>query len=177
MKNRKIIIVAFMLAAVTLLGVGYAALTDSFVLTGNAVTKTDQVQNEFDSKIYLSSASAKSTTGTHVSVGADDVDSASVNSNKDTASFTVKSLALKGEKATFEFVVKSESQFDATVTANISENTNSLKDYFKVETTVDNGGALTAGGTLTITVTVELIENVTKQTEAQFVLNYGVTTA
>lgn len=56
MKNRKIVIVAFLLVAMMLLGVGYAALTDELTITGELQADTSVSQGEFDADIYFSAA-------------------------------------------------------------------------------------------------------------------------
>ena len=64
MKNRKFVVVAFLLVAVMLLGVGYAALTDTLIIIGNAHIDLDTANKTFDEKVYFSAAEATSTTGT-----------------------------------------------------------------------------------------------------------------
>ena len=64
MKNRKIVVVAFLVAAVMLLGVGYAALTDTLTIIGNAHIDVDTANKTFDEKVYFSAAEATSSTGT-----------------------------------------------------------------------------------------------------------------
>ena len=64
MKNRKTIVVAFLLVAAMLLGVGYAALTDTLTIIGNAHIDVDTANKTFDEKVYFSDAEATSSTGT-----------------------------------------------------------------------------------------------------------------
>jgi hypothetical protein len=47
MKNRKIVVVAFLLVATMLLGVGYAALTDELTITGSLKTDTTAAMSAF----------------------------------------------------------------------------------------------------------------------------------
>ena len=159
MKQRKTVIVAFLLAAVLLLGVGYAALTDVLDITGSADVNQSAAEEAFNEDIYFSAAKAN-----------EDGNTASVNSdNNDKASFTANTLKGKGDKATFTFTIKNDGDLDATVTPKMSSNTNA--EYFGISS--DWAGAaktLTAGGTLTYTVTVELLETPTETISGSFVI-------
>ena len=64
MKNRRTVVVAFLLVAVMLLGIGYAALTDTLTIIGNAHVDLDTANKTFDERIYFSAAEATSSTGT-----------------------------------------------------------------------------------------------------------------
>ena len=103
MKNRKTIIVAFMLLACMLLGVGYAALTDTLTIAGQANVTTGESSDEFKEDIYFKSANATAP------------DTATVLTDNNRASFTVNSLSLDGDTATFTFVIANESEHNATV--------------------------------------------------------------
>ena len=58
MKNRKRIVVAFMLVAVLLLGVGYAAVTDDLKVTANVKTNLDQITNDIQMDVRFLENSA-----------------------------------------------------------------------------------------------------------------------
>ena len=162
MKNRKIIVVAFLLVSVMLLGIGYAALTDVLDITGSADVNQSAAEEAFNEDIYFSAAVANET-GNTASVNAD---------NNDKASFTAKTLKGKGDKATFTFTIKNDGDVAATVTPKLNAtlgNTNT--EYFTV--TSDWNGAsktLTAGGELTYTVTVELIKTPTETIGGSFLV-------
>lgn len=155
MKQRKTVIVAFLLAAVLLLGVGYAALTDVLDITGSADVNQSAAEEAFNEDIHFSEAKANDA-GNTASVNTD---------NNDKASFTANNLKGKGDKATFTFTIVNNGDLDATVTPSISSNTNAK--YFKIysDWTVDGqpqAKTLAAGGSLTYTVTMELIETPTE---------------
>lgn len=147
MKNRKIVIVAFLLVAMMLLGVGYAALTDVLDITGSADVNQSAAEEAFNEDVYFSGALANES-GNTASVNAD---------NNDKASFTANTLKGKGDKATFTFTIKNDGDLDAVVTPTISSNTNPT--YFAISS--DWAGqpeTIPAGGSVTYTVTMELIE-------------------
>lgn len=151
MKNRKTVVVAFLLVAVMLLGIGYAALTDVLDITGSADINQSAAEEAFNEDIYFSDAVANQT-GNTASVNVD---------NNDKASFTANTLKGKGDKATFTYTIKNDGDLDASITPIISSNTNTA--YFAISS--DWAGAtktLAAGGTITYTVTIELIETPTE---------------
>ena len=150
MKNRKTVVVAFLLAAVMMLGVGYAALTDVLDITGSADVNQSAAEEAFNEDIHFTAAVANEE-GNTASINAD---------NNDKASFTANTLKGKGDKATFTYTIANAGDLDAEVTPRISSNTNTT--YFNVYS--DWAGqpkTLKAGESVTYTVTIELIETPT----------------
>ena len=162
MKNRKTVVVAFLLVAVMLLGVGYAALTDVLDITGSADVNQSAAEEAFNDDIYFSAAVANQT-GNTASVNGD---------NNDKASFTAKTLKGKGDKVTFTFTIQNDGDVDATVTPTLNAtlgNTNPA--YFSI--TSDWSGTaktLKAGESLTYTVTVELLQTPTETIAGSFLI-------
>ena len=168
MKNRKTVVVAFLLVAVMLLGVGYAALTDTLTIIGNAHIDVDTANKIFDEKVYFSNAKATSSTGTG-STG--DV----VSFNTDDATFTANKLAVVGELSIFTFTIKNDSNVDAQISVNntklsgANNPSNSNEDKFTVEYSYPDGMNIKKnGGTITVVVTVSVKEPVTAATSATF---------
>ena len=93
MKNRKSVIVAFLLVAVMLLGVGYAALTDVLDITGTADVNQSAAEESFNEDIFFSAAVANES-GNTASVNADNNDKASFTAN--TAHYTAFARFLRG---------------------------------------------------------------------------------
>ncbi len=169
MKNRKFIIVAFVLISVMVIGIGYAALTDIFIMDGNAVVNQTKENTVFDENIYISNAVVNGSGTSGVA------DTASTDStNPDKASFTVKSLALEGEEPTFVFTIKNDSDFDATIANTVCTVDNS--EYFSVAATVPTDPICYSQGTLDVTVTVTLIKALTTEQTANITVNYTATT-
>lgn len=168
MRNRKTVVVAFLLVAVMLLGIGYAALTDTLTIIGNAHVDLDTANKTFDERIYFSDAKATSTTGTGTT---DDVASFTA----DDATYTVNKLAVTGEKSVFTFTITNVSNVDAIISVGSTklsgaENpSNTNTDKFNVEYTYPDGMTVEkSGGTITVVVTVTLKEPVTSATSATF---------
>jgi hypothetical protein len=175
MKNRKTVVVAFLLVAVMLLGVGYAALTDTLTLIGNATIDMKQAEVNFDEKIYFSAAEVVSSPNTAV----DQVGGV----NTDDATYTVHSLATMGDTATFKFTIKNES--NVTVRIDIPENklsgaandSNTNPTFFSISYAYSNAErTIPSGGTLDVIVTVKVIAPVTSATGATFGMEYTATT-
>ena len=160
MKNRKTVVVAFLLVAAMLLGVGYAALTDVLDINGSATINQSAAEDAFDMDVYFSAAVAN-----------EEGNTASVNSNdNDKASFTVNTLKGKGDKATFTFTITNNGDVDAEVTPTLgATDGNSNPEYFAV-TSDWNGQAKTiaAGGSMTYTVTIELLKTPTETIHGAF---------
>ena len=169
MKNRKIVVVAFLLIAMLLLGVGYAALTDTLDVTGSADVSLTDLEKEFEGEIYFSAAVANKGTPDTASVNAD---------NNDKASFSAKSLLHEGETTSFTFTINNDSQYDVTVTPKLNATLgNTNPTYFDI--TSDWDGAtktIPAGQTATYTLTVELLEDPTAAVSGSFLVEL-VTTA
>ena len=162
MKNRKSVIVAFLLVAVMLLGVGYAALTDVLDITGTADVNQSAAEESFNEDIYFSAAAANET-GNTASVNAD---------NNDKASFTANTLKGKGDKATFTFTIKNNGDVNADITPKLNASLgNSQPDYFTVTSDWDGATkALNAGAEITYTITVELIKTPTETISSSFLV-------
>ena len=148
MKNRKTIIVSFMLVACMLMAVGFAALTDTLNLNGEAEVDFNTANSGFDADVYFAEAVANN------AVKGDD---ALVTADNDIARFSVRSLAAKDETATFTFTVQNDNEFDAYVKVNEEKTLNNNDEYF--ETSVDTPEfVVPANGTATFTVTVKLLK-------------------
>ena len=168
MKNRKFVVVAFLVVAAMLLGVGYAALTDTLTIIGNAHIDHDVANKTFDERVYFSTAEATSTTGTGTVA-----DTASY--TLDDATFTANKLALVNEKSVFTFTITNDSNVDAVISVEATKlsgdvnPTNSNTDKFTVEYSYPQGMQIAKnGGTITVVVTVTVKEPVTTATSATF---------
>ena len=163
MKNRKIVVVAFLLIAMLLLGVGYAALTDTLDITGSADVNLTDLEKEYENEIYFSDAVANDGQPNTASVNAD---------NNDKASFSAKSLLHKDETTSFTFTIQNDSQYDVTVTPKLNATLgNTNPTYFEI--TSDWSGTtktIPAGQTATYTLTVKLLEDPTSAVSGSFLV-------
>ncbi|MBR6768410.1 MAG: hypothetical protein IKM34_02875 [Clostridia bacterium] len=180
MKNRKTIIVAFLLVAAMAIGVGYAALTDTLTIIGNAQIDLAAAENTFDSKVYFVQDSVVmdgNGTGTTLDV-------ASVLSADD-ATYTVNELAVKDQWSSFTFTIQNDSNVPAVISieskklSGDSNPTNSNAEYFTVEYSYGNNDMTIPanGGQMTVTVRVTVAKPVTAATTATFGIELTATTA
>ena len=162
MKNRRNVVIAFMIVAVMLLGIGYAALSDTLDITGSADVNQSAAEEAFNEDVYFSAAAANET-GNTASVNAD---------NNDKASFTAATLKGKGDKVTFTFTIKNDGDVDANVTPKLNAtlgNTNT--EYFTISSDWDGATkTLSAHSEITYTVTVELIKTPTETISGSFLV-------
>ena len=162
MKNRKTVVVAFLLCAVMLLGVGYAALSDTLDITGSADVNQSAAEEAFNEDVYFSAAVANQA-GNTASVNAD---------NNDKASFTAATLKGKGDQVTFTFTIKNNGDVDATVTPKLNATLgNTNPEYFSISSDW-NGEAKTleAHSEITYTLTVELLKTPTDTISGSFLV-------
>lgn len=168
MKNRRNVVVAFLLIAVMLLGVGYAALTDVLDITGSADVNQSAAEEAFNEDVYFTAAVANQS-GNTASVNAD---------NKDKASFTANTLKGKDDVVTFTFTIVNEGDVAAEVTPTLNASAGNTKpEYFDI--TSDWDGAtktLAAGGSLTYTVTVKLLKTPTESVSGSFLIELTAVT-
>ena len=162
MKNRKTVVVAFLLCAVLLLGVGYAALSDTLDITGSADVNQSAAEEAFNEDVYFSAAVAN-VEGNTASINAD---------NNDKASFTAKTLKGKGDKVTFTFTIKNDGDVAATVTPKLNASLgNTLPEYFSISSDWDGEAKdLAAHSEITYTLTVELLKTPTETISGSFLI-------
>jgi len=180
MKNRKRIVVAFLLVAVMVIGVGYAALMDELTISGDATISALQVQNTFDENIHFVAVSADGTDWKEEADGylAADADltangfrawvnpgaGADVN---DTAQFSIASdnLDSNGDAMVIYFKVHNEGTIDATdLKTTVTYSTGTDQTLFNVVVDlVDDAGdpktTLPGGDELIAKVTVTLLKD------------------
>ncbi len=170
MKNRKIVVVAFLLIAVLLLGVGYAALSDDLFVTGSAQIKLENADDAFGEDIYFSKAVMSVDKGT-ATIGAD-----KNGDTNDKVTITVAEDALSGQGSSVicAIEIKNAGDLDAWVTLNptfvVSNGT-----YFAVSTNwTNNTQKIAAGGTADITVTITCIKTPQATVTTTFDLEFSV---
>ena len=167
MKNRKTVIVAFMLIAVMLLGVGYAALNDELIVNGTAGVDVDDTKEVFDGDIYFS----KVISGDGCAAVIDSAD-------PDKGEITVTDGALKevGNEVIATYTIKSESDLDVTITKPTFANgkiTNNNSEYFDVYVNwVNDTMTLPAGQTIDVVVTIKLIKTADADQDVTFALTF-----
>ena len=170
MKHRKSILVVFLLTAAMLMSVGYAALTDTLTIIGNAHIDMNAAGVSFDNRVYFSYSEVILAESTGTGAEADVVSHTS-----DDATFTANKLAVKGEKSTFKFTIQNDSNVPVKITigdkklSGTENPSNSNTSIFAVDYTYGrNDMTIPSGESMDVTVTVEVIAPVTTATSATF---------
>lgn len=174
MRNRKAVIVTFMLVACMLLAVGFAAMNDTLDITGQAEVNHANAQNAFDEEVYFSKVS----TGTGYS--AEIITNANPTLNGDTARFSVTGLSGEGDSVTMIFTIKNDNKFAVSCVLDPTNTTVTNSEYFDCVTNVgSNPFTVAAEGTYDVEVTVSL-KKTPQLSEGQtvssnFAIQYDVT--
>ena len=179
MRNRKNVIVAFVLVAVMLMAVGYATLTDTLTIIGNITTDKTGAENNFAEKIYFSAAEKVDAQSN--STGTANPDSCGFSGND--ATYAVHSIAVKDEYVTFKFTITNDTnvpvyiQVNPTKTGGSANPSNSNATFFKVDYTYENDDRVIASGsTMDVYVKVTAIAPITEVKTATMGIELVATT-
>lgn len=107
MKNRKTIIVAFMLIACMLIGVGYAVLTTDLYAKGSVILTSAAAEEEVDTDVYFVDA-----VGENCNANVDSMDSDIVIIR---ITDTNSTMALKGDYATVTATIQNDAGVDVVI--------------------------------------------------------------
>ncbi len=142
MKNKKILLIMGMIAFMLILGVGYAVVSSvELTFKGSAEGIADAEVNVVIENVVDSPANQDRITHTNSSHG--DV-------------FTIKDMIL-GETVTMVYTIKNNETDVAVNLVEAVELSNSNTEYFSANYVIANP-QISAGGTTTVTVTVEMIK-------------------
>lgn len=144
MKNRKVFIGIALLIVVLVLGIGYAAITDTLKITGTA----SATANAGNFKVVF----------TGETTGVSDGVTATATNGATSATMDVTGLTTTGDTKSATFTIKNTSEeLKALVNVNTKSITNT--EFFAINATVaDPSTALDPDGTTTVTVTVSLVK-------------------
>ena len=161
MFKRKNGVLAFLLVAVMLLGVGFAALSDDLAISGSAAAvvegeegTTTPAEQLFDESIGFTAAEV-GTCSTGVTITPD----ATTYSYVDAVSFTATGFVKEGDTAKVTYTISNKHP-DLGAEIPVPAVTNANPTYFNVTTDWGTGAKQIAAvnGSTTVTVTVELIK-------------------
>lgn len=180
MKKRRLVITTFLLLAVLVMGIGYAALTDNLFIKGEATLATTSAQSNFDEDVYFTTATVVSGTG---GTNTGTPDSASIGAtDKDSATFYVKSLGNANESVQFKFTIQNDStEFDANITLDTGYPTTTDATNFTITYSIASDAAndaaivCAAGDTVEVYVTVLLKNTPMENQSAAFNVNLTAT--
>ena len=165
MKNRRLVIGAFLMVAVLSLGVGFAALSDTLSVGGTAAYSPEAAADEFNADVYFVSPAVDTGASTcekadsiQVAVGDDGADA----NDKLTITVGEDAFTSAGQVAVINVTVQNNSTDAVSVSLDTNaENTTDIQGVFTIAVTgVD---AIEAGGEDVVTITITL--NKTTQVE------------
>ena len=168
MKNRRNIIVAFLLCACLIVGVGYAALTDTLRIDGTATVKHENANNVFDGCVVFD---------TTITNGANQLDTIQYGTDADTANVTVNSLTVDGSTAVFTLKIKNNYQEAIYVTPTIDA-TSSLYDPTLIGISsnwLSQTHEIAAESEIEYTLTVECLRTIEADETTSFAIGFAVT--
>ena len=180
MKKRRIAIASFLMLAVLVMGIGFAAVADNLNITGAARVTSDQTATVFDEKVYFSAAVeetlADGIKGTSGQANTIEITGA----QKDAVEFHVYSLALINQQAKFKITIKNESkQYDAIIALDAGQPTNNMGDKISISYETEDGDdkniICPAEGSIDVFVTVELLCSPDTTLDASFTCNLTAT--
>ena len=170
MKNRRNLIVAFLLCACLIVGIGYATLTTTLTAGGTASLNDQHMQEVFDSKIKWTNVTSKD----------DSKVTAEIVDDGDHVEITAEGLDTVGEEITVICEMTNNSS-DLTVTFNVKEALDIQGDdeYFLIEVSEPTFTTLAPGQSATVTVCVTLLQSFVPTQEltsvsATFTIGYEV---
>jgi len=163
--RKRLKIVLAILAAVCVLGVGYATVSNR-LLTINGTASATTSDNNFVVKIQTNPA---------VNPGYDGQVQTSVAPDQQSATLTVSQFTTTGDSATVVYTIQNASlELSANVDVDIE---NSNTEYFNITATpsIDSSTALLKDGTMTVTVVVSLKKTPTADVSATFTITVDAT--
>ena len=167
MKNRRLALVAFLLCACMIVGVGYAALTDTLKVGGTVSMGSEAIK--FDGDIYWKSAEVAPN---------DEKVTVELTNENDTLTITADALDTINEAFTVTAIMKNKS--DKAVNVAIVKNALADNEYFTVDFDGDLAGdahTIVADGEATLTITITMKKIPTDAFTGNFDITYTVTKA
>ena len=166
MKKKKSFVALALVAAILVLGVGYALTTIDLKVNGDITVSPDD--SNFD--VNFTNANI-TTTGTL----AGQTDTATKGDGK-IATLSVKSLKTVGEKVIAEYTITNNSKtgINATLSNPTATQTNdAAKDYYTITTALEDTNPIAPNATKKLTVTVELIKAPLEEITGNFTVAFN----
>ena len=157
MKNRKIVVIAFVLIAALALGIGYASVTTTLTVDGRGILNGQSILN---AAISYKNGEIQTKNG----IKNDTLGTVTFNENNDQAVVTIGGLTAVGEEAVVLLVVQNLGAVDATLSfdendlAITNNDAGGGNEYFDITIDQTNNGATVAanGGTVPVKIHVKL---------------------
>ena len=162
MKNRKTVIIAFLLVAALLLGIGYAAYSTKLFINGTAEVESEAIA--FTNEVVFTNAKT------------DNASYGTVAFTPSTATFDVFGMTQKDQRVHLTYTITNNSDSDVVVKLTTKPTTTATNSKFVVTQDVNSDKMIVAGGTLDVVITVVLNENVTEKLDpVSYTVEYTAT--
>ena len=192
MKNKRNVLIAFILICCLCLSIGYAALTDTLIINGNVSVNaahegeepTTPVEKSFDedlgwTKVILTSSTSVSNNASWtVTSGSGDsatnITSTGVEYNYlDEVTFNVSGFAEAGDNVVLTYTIGNKHpDLSATIT---NASVTGATEYFSIVQEITDNNAEANNGTATVKVTVTMIKTPIEDKSATMKLTYTAT--
>ena len=146
MKNRRFVLVAFMLAAVLTMSIGFAAYSTTLAIHGT--TSVSQGAIEFTEDVVFTNAVSSNTAFGTADIG-----------DGQTATFEVSGMTAYNDRVQFTYTITNNSDYDVSI--EITTHPTPAAQSLCMVTTALSSNTIAQGGTITATVTVALTQDVT----------------
>ena len=173
MKNRKFVVAAFLLAAAMLLGVGYAAISDTLDIQGTADVSEQGANNTFNDDVYFDGVMLNGEKKDAITLNEQQGYTAHIDSmDNDMAHFTISDVDANGEYKVITYVIQNDSSNEVVISLKNASTTEPT--YFSYETELDNSATKTiaAGESTTVWVKVTLINDPAEAFTAAFTFGF-----
>ena len=163
MKNRRFALVAFMLVAVLVMGVGFAAYSTTLSILGTTEVSAEALEFTEDVR-FVGATTTNEAFGT------------ATTGDGQTATFTVNGMTRYNDRVQFTYTIANGSDYDVSIA--ITTTPTPATPSKCTVTTALSSNTIAAGGTITATVTVVLNETVTEvQSPINWTIEYTATAA
>ena len=146
MKNRKMILVAFMLVAVLVMGIGFAAYSTTLAIHGTTSVSAEAL--EFTKDVQFTNVTTSNAAFGTATIG-----------DGQNATFTVSGMTAYNDRVQFTYTIVNNSDFDVNI--DITTTPTPATTSKCTVTTALSSHTIPKDGSITATVTVVLNENVT----------------
>lgn len=193
MKNKRNVLIAFILICCLCLSIGYAALTDTLIINGSASATaaddnndqdgSDTLEEAFDDNLGFTAVVQANGNTENVSLKNGDTAVTTTQSTftmTDEVTFSASGFAKKGDMAVITYTItNNHPDLSASVVVPVltADGTNNFSsEYFSVTNDWTAAKVVTAnGGTQTVTVTVEMIKTPVEDKSVSFKLTFTAT--
>ena len=162
MKNRRFALVAFMLAAVLVMGVGFAAYSTTLAIHGTTAVSAEAL--EFTKDVQFTAVTSSNEAFGTATIG-----------DGQTATFKVDGMTAYNDRVQFTYTILNNSDYDVAIDIT-THPTPASNSKCTVTTALSANTIAKQGGTITATVTVVLNETVTAAIDPiNWVIEYTAT--